>query len=260
MMTSLPIHADVYWSTSAGDWSSPANWGGTLPTSNDTAYIINGGTTNVTQLGETCGTLSLGSNAGSGTVQMTGGSLSVISYECVGNSGLGTFMQSGGTNNPGFNGDLILAGNPGSSGSYNLSGSGLLSSPWESVGYSGRGTFTQSGGTNTMNSNMSQLDLGRYAGGSGAYNLSGSGLLSAGTEYVGYSGTGTFTQSGGTNGTSSLYLGYNAGGSGTYNLSGLSGLSSAQFQYVGYSGTGTVHAVRRDQQCRQRSCRWQQCR
>ena len=56
-------------------------------------------------------------------------------------------------------------------------------------------------------------------GGSGTYSLSGSGLLLAAAEYVGYeyvgyssgtgtfySGTGTFTQSGGTNSTTNLYL------------------------------------------------------
>ena len=58
-------------------------------------------------------------------------------------------------------------------------------------------------------------------------------------EYIGYSGTGSFTQSGGTNSVSgSLYLGYNSGSSGTYNLSG-SGLLSAPSEYIGYSGTGS---------------------
>ena len=40
-------------------------------------------------------------------------------------------------------------------------------------------------------------------------------------EYVGYSGTGLFTQSGGNNTIyGGLYIGYNSGGSGTYSLSG----------------------------------------
>ena len=63
--------------------------------------------------------------------------------------------------------------------------------------------------------------------------------MSAYCEYVGFSGTGSFTQSGGTNSISSnsFYLGYNAGSSGTYSLSG--GQLSASYEYVGYSGTGT---------------------
>ena len=38
------------WQASAGDWSNPANWGGTLPTSSsfvDQATINNGGTATV---------------------------------------------------------------------------------------------------------------------------------------------------------------------------------------------------------------------
>ena len=43
------------------------------------------------------------------------------------------------------------------------------------------------------------LSLGYDSGSSGTYDLSGTGQLSADYEYIGYSGTGTFTQSGGTN-------------------------------------------------------------
>ena len=50
------------------------------------------------------------------------------------------------------------------------------------------------------------LYLGELIGSSGSYNLSGSGLLTATSEYIGYSGTGSFTQSGGTNTANSLYL------------------------------------------------------
>ena len=58
----------------------------------------------------------------------------------------------------------------------------------------------QSGGTNSV---AGYLYLGYNAGSSGTYNLSGSGLLSAGySEYIGYSGSGSFTQSGGTNSAS----------------------------------------------------------
>ena len=61
---------------------------------------------------------------------------------------------------------------------------------------------------------------------------------SAATQYVGGSGTGNFTQSGGTNAVSgSLFLGNNATGNGIYNSS--AGALSASTQYVGYSGRGT---------------------
>ena len=73
--------------------------------------------------------------------------------------------------------------------------------------------------------------------------MSGTGKLTAGTEYAGYSGTGNVAQSGGTNSVSgNLYLGYNSGSSGAYHhrrrpivcLDGIRG----QF------GHGNFHAVR----------------
>ncbi|MGO9113049.1 MAG: hypothetical protein ACLP9L_27775 [Thermoguttaceae bacterium] len=245
LMTSLPARADVTWTLPAGqsgDWSVASNWGGTLPTSSDTATIVNGGTATITLLGEVCGTLSLGGSTGSGTVQMTNGGLST-GAQYVGSSGLGTFTQSGGINNINiydYTG-LYLANNAGSSGTYNLSGNGQLSAPSEYVGYSGTGTFTQSGGTNNINGYYNNsLYLGNKAASSGTYNLTGSGQLSAGTACVGYSGTGTFTQSGGTHSiANALYLGYNAGSSGTYNLSG-SGQLSAGGEYFGYSPGATA--------------------
>ena len=67
----------------------------------------------------------------------------------------------------------------------------------------------------------------------------GGGTLSVSNQYVGSGGTGTFTQSGGTNTVSSnLYLGNAATDNGTYALNGPATLS-ATTQYVGYSGTGT---------------------
>ena len=74
----------------------------------------------------------------------------------------------------------------------------------------------QSGGTNSV----SNLNLGYYSGSSGTYSLSGSGSLWAYGEYVGLSGTGTFTQSGGTNSCGSLTLGSSAAAAGRANLNG----------------------------------------
>ena len=91
------------------------------------------------------------------------------------------------------------------------------------------------------------LYLGYNAGGSGTYNLSGSGLLSARTSTSATSGSGSFTQSGGTNSVGpTLYLGYNAGSSGTYNLSG-SGLLSAPDGVHRLLRHRQLHAVGRNQ-------------
>jgi len=232
LMTLPSVRADVYWSTSAGDWSVAANWGGLVPTGTDNAWIVNSGTATIGQLTATCGTLSLGNSAGSGTVQMTGGRFTTDGQN-VGFSGMGALMQFGG-NNIVYN-DLYLGINAGSSGTYGLAGNGQVSVGQEYVGFSGAGTFAQSGGNNSVGS---YLNLGFNSGGSGTYSLSGSGLLSASNEYVGRSGIGIFAQSGGTNDIGSLWLGFKPGGSGTYNLNGI-GEMSADNETVGSSGTAS---------------------
>ncbi len=194
--------------------------------------------------------------AASGAYKLSGtGSLSAGSL-CIGDSGAGTFTQTGGTNqtntsmyvgyNPGSSGlydhsagtntvtqDLVLGyhdasgSTPAASGTYKLSGTGSLSANNEYIGYIGTGTFTQTGGANQTNTSMyvgynrgssglydhsagtntvTQDFILGYNGASGstpaasgAYKLSGTGSLSANNEYIGYSGTGTFTQTGGTN-------------------------------------------------------------
>ncbi len=195
LMTALQVHADDYWSASAGDWSVASNWGGSLlPTSSDTAWITNGGTATITMTGEVCESLSLGGSEG-GTVQMTGGDLTTA-FENVGCSvGNGTFTQSGGINiisDPNVVPNRLYIGETlGTSGTYNLTG-GLLSTPEnEYVGCRGVGTFNQSGGTNSIGYNFY---LGFYPGSSGTYNLSG-GLLVIDAFN---SPSGTFNFSGGT--------------------------------------------------------------
>ena len=173
-------------------------------------------------------------------------------------SGTGSFTQSGGTNSVPYPNSLYVAQDGGSSGSYNLSGKGLLSPETEYIGQGGTGSFTQSGGTNAIYSSSAGLYRG-YAQGSGSYNLGGTGLLSvAGYEYIGYPGTGSFTQCGGTNAVSnSIYIAGDAvyalrgggvvalgesighaGGTGSFMQSGGTNLVSSL--YLGdVSGSGT---------------------
>ena len=98
---------------------------------------------------------------------MTSGGVSTP-FEYVGDSGLGTYVQCGGTNST-FS--LYLGPNVGGSGSYNLSGNGMVTAQYQYIGFTGPGTFTQSGGTD---SGASELNVG--INGSGTYNLSGSGM------------------------------------------------------------------------------------
>ena len=80
--------------------------------------------------------------------------------------------------------------------------------------------------------------VGYNSTGRGAYNLSGGSLSDWPYLTVGYSGLGSFTQSGGTNSGLEFYLGYNSTGAGTYNLTGGS-LSEEEEETIGVAGTGT---------------------
>ena len=58
--------ADTSWQSldPSADWSTSANWSSGLPTSGTDAYIINGGTANITTTGDACNTLTLGTTGG----------------------------------------------------------------------------------------------------------------------------------------------------------------------------------------------------
>jgi hypothetical protein len=152
----------------------------------------------------------------------------------------------------GFIGDalgLYLGYDAGSTGTYDLSGTGAVSTAGsEIVGYSGTGNFNQTGGTNTINGPTTQpspgnLTAGAQSNGVGTYTLSAGSLSVEGTEVIGSSGTGNFSQTGGTNTAGALTIGANAGSTGTYALSGTGALSvpGGGLENVGNSGTGNFN-------------------
>jgi autotransporter-associated beta strand protein len=108
-----------------------------------------------------------------------------------------------------------------------------------------QGSIAADGGSINVSGGVSVTGTGSVNLSGGAYTvddaLSGivSGSLTAANGYVGNSGSGTFTQSGGTNSSNSLYLGFAANSSGIYNLSGAAVLSAIS-EYVGSSGCGTM--------------------
>ena len=168
-----------------------------------------------------------------------GGTLTVSSLEYVGYGGAGTFTQSGGTHTS--SSWLYMGYFSGSGGAYVLSG-GTLAAYQESVGYQGVGTFAQSGGTHSITNFLTVGDqpiIGSQTAGVGIYTLS-AGLLSAPSENVAYSGTGTFVQTGGTNSTSNLVVASQTSSVGSYSLSGTgvlnanSGLEIVGDQAVGH--------------------------
>ena len=82
------------------------------------------------------------------------------------------------------------------------------------------------------------ITVGNSPGSNGNYSLSG-GLLSAQYETVAYAGTGTFSQSGGTNSVSTLSLATIAGAAGSYNLAG--GLLNLSDLIDGAGGVATFN-------------------
>ena len=142
----------------------------------------------------------------------------------------GNFMQSGGTNSVSSSLSIAMYG----PGTYSISG-GLLSAANETIGLNGDGTFMQSGGTNWVSSNLTVGYFGSYAATYSLGSLNGPSLLAAADEYIGDNGSGSFTQTGGTNSLSSgLYVG--DGGFGTYQLQG--GRLAAPAEYIGAGGIG----------------------
>jgi autotransporter-associated beta strand protein len=196
--------------------------------------------------------------SGTGDAELRGGRLCVndsisridggtarMREQYIGSAGTGSFTHTGGLNCTGY----LYIGCDGGNGAYNLSGAGQLDSDVEYVGYSGGGTFVQTAGSNSCSESPSDLYLGYNSNAIGMYNLSGSGKLSYGYEYIGYSGNGTFTQTGGTNSISyynGLYLGYNSGSSCTYNLTGGTLITPSISQGSGAAvfnfGGGTIQA------------------
>ena len=106
---------------------------------------------------------------------------------------------------------------------------------------SGDNAYINNGGTAqiTLSGEICyDLFLGLGPGESGTVSMSG-GSLSTNEAYLGFDGTGTFTQTGGTHtSNAALHLGEDDTSNGTYELSDTGSLS-AVYEYIGFAGTGT---------------------
>ena len=157
----------------------------------------------------------------------------------VGSSGVGRLVVL----NRGLTTNSLSIGNKGTLGlGFDFNTGSLSSVLHASVSFSATaGLEVTNGATATQTSSSFTLG-GLYLGstyGSGSYQLDSGYQLTATNEYVGYSGNGTFWQSGGGNAPTNLYLGYNSGTTGTYTLQGGSlACTTSSIQYIGYSGTG----------------------
>ena len=170
-------------------------------------------------------------STGHGEYDLSGtGSLSTPTLY-VGYAAAASFTQTGGQN---ASTTLYLASQAGSSGTYlQSSGSNQFGTAYLGYNSGSQGTYLQTGGTAS-----GLLYLGYNSGSAGSYELSDTAALTSSSQYVGRSGSGSFSQSGGTNTVnSSLFLGYNAAGAGTYSIS--AGSLEVGTLYVGNNGTGT---------------------
>ncbi len=254
------------WADGTGNWSVPGNWSpAAVPVGGEAVNIVNNditprtvtldistpslGLMSIDQQGAgAVDTLSITSN-----VSLTAGGLDVGGYSGSGaTAGRGAIIQSAGQVAMSSGLDLGLGyGGPATSpatalstGTYTLSGTGTLTAPQsEFIGYGGNGTFNQLGGTNTVQSGpIGYFDIAALVGSVGTYNLSGGQLSVSKSEIIGDSGTGTFTQTGGTNsltGSNSMFLGNSAGGSGTYTANGTAVLNVGGDVNVGFAATGS---------------------
>jgi T5SS/PEP-CTERM-associated repeat protein len=264
-------HATKYWkdSVGSGNWNVGDNWSaisaadadnGGVPTPNEGVRIVHtDGTERTVTLDVTppsLGPMYINSTPGplfdilaiTTDRNLAANAIFVGGHNGSGDSnGRGAIAQSAGTvtTNPGT--DLWIGYGAGSTGVYTLTGTGaLVASQSEYIGFSGTGTFTHANGTHTINASatVQSLALGFNAGSLGTYNLRNNGqLISNSSEYVGWSGTGVFNHTGGSNlilNGKDLQLGFNSSGNGTYTISNNASLSVANNLVVGASGTGTL--------------------
>jgi hypothetical protein len=172
-------------------------------------------------------TFKVGSTA-PGTFNLSGdGSLTVtapsfaVGDSSIGLSAPGLFTQSGGSFN--MTGSLSLGTNVNGRGTNNLSAGTLVVGTSERIAISGQAALLQTGGAHYVNgTGTNGLFLAQNPASTGTATLSGGLLSVASSEYVGYRGNATFTQTGGTHTIgSALIISANPGTStGSFNLQG----------------------------------------
>jgi hypothetical protein len=227
--------------------------GGTFISPSQSIAYFGTNTSTLTQTGgvnNSTNTINVGDHAGTtGVYNLQNGIINanVINDSLLGN---GTFNHSGGTNNAV---SLRVGQGPGGVGTYTLSAGALnagdAANPKDPgflkgtiVGYAGAGAFLQSGGIHTITQgNSAGLMIGYLPGSSGAYRLDNGTLnvnLDDAQTYVGYQGSGAFTQNGGTHTASFLTTGFHPGGTGTYTLNNGT-LTVTGTEYIANAGHGT---------------------
>ncbi|MGB0722207.1 MAG: beta strand repeat-containing protein [Gammaproteobacteria bacterium] len=153
--------------------------------------------------------VNLGYSGGTATVNVDDAQLTLTSTSYIGNAGEGTLNITGGSSVSG--GYTYLGYNTGSSGALNVEGAG---SQWTSnstiaVGYYGDGTIDVSNGAGLQATSLVLGDGSGTSSGSVSVDGVGSDLTLTAHLYVGDSGVGDFSLTGGAQGQAvNLYVGY----------------------------------------------------
>lgn len=159
------------WTGGDGDWGTGANWSGGEPNGSVDALFQAVGTATVSQAGESCRNLRLGTS-GSVTVNVSaGGSLAVTNRIQVPVAGQGKIYQDGGS----VTADSLVLGAGGSYGEYEMKG-GTLTVGNAIVGIAPGANFSTGGLANPVMTVTHSLRLGAFAD-----IVAGAGTISVGT-------------------------------------------------------------------------------
>ena len=229
-----------------------------VPSSGDTARLNNGGTATISASPPAVDNVFVGESGSSSlttTVSQSAGALTVNDFLEVGLGfvGPGVYNQSSGivnivpTTDASASQGMWIGEDTDTTGTYILSGGTLNACMAGSdcyVGAMGSGTVTQSGNSvanfQANATDSSALYIGFEQGGVGHYNLAGTATLHAyDQEEIGYAGSGTFTQTGGTHTVDqTLTIADLSGSVGTYSLQ-VGTLNANSSLIVGRDGNGT---------------------
>lgn len=236
-----PAEAADWTGASSQDWFSSGNWNpASVPTSGTAVTIDNGGTATIGAAGAAASKVTLGSNGGqSGTLNVTGGTLTATGAVTVGDFGSGTLnLSNGGTVNAG---SVYVAVDPGGNGTVTVSGSGSKLAPsalYIGMDAAAAGQAVIQNGA-TLSAGFTVLGYSD-ATANGTLTVSNA-TASTGSLTVGETGVGTFTLNGGSTGTSgSVTIGSKTTSNGTVNISGNGTTWSTGGISVGGTGSGTL--------------------
>jgi hypothetical protein len=264
-LASSPLSAaDFYWNVvGPADWNTASNWfnpgglqrvpGSGSFNSGDVAHLANGGTATIASSPPRVSEIDIGGSGSTTlptTVNHSSGTVAASNLLILGLGapGDGVYNQSGGSVNVALftdfssNQGFIVGEDLGTSGTYTLSGGTFTASQDSYLGLSGGGTFNQMGNSTAsfQNTAGTTLYIGAQLNSNGQYNLADTATLHAyRQEEIGYLGSGTFMQTGGTHTVDQgLILADQSGSSGTYKIQGGT-LNANSGVTVGSDGSGT---------------------